>query len=160
MTPAEVAALLRIKQAREQRMRAALEGARRAEREAGETKLQAQQAGEAFSEQARQSRAEAYSRLEEAGNVGVWPLQACAADLAALRAHEHKLAGQVRRAAAAETDSRAQAEQAARRHSAAQRGAEAFDVLRKEVRAAADAAAELAEEAETEEPRRGPPHAR
>lgn len=159
MTPAEVAALLRIKQARERRMRAGLDAANRAGREAAGAREAAEQNRQDFAAKAQQARADAYGRIAEATSLRAWTLQASVADLAGLRAHEAKLASLARRAAAHEIDAREAAEQAARRHAAAQRGAEAFGELKKQVRAAADAAAETAEEAEAEEPRR-PPHAR
>ena len=157
MTPADIAALLRIKQAREQRMRGALDGARRAGQQAEAARSAAEDARERFAAEAQEKRHGTYERLEAADSVGVWPLQACAADLAALRSQEARMAGQVRRAAAAESDSRSALAAAARQHGAAQRGVEAFQELSQSLRLLRDAAADRAEEAETEEPRRGRP---
>ena len=62
----------------------------------------------------------------------------------------------VLRAAAAEAGRRTDTEAADRHHAAAQRGTEALDILAAEMRVAANAAAERAEEAEAEEPRARP----
>ena len=156
MSPAEVAALLQIRQMRERRMQAAAQAARRAEGEATALRAGAEQARAIVMLAARQRREAAYDRLEEGGGLGVLVLQSVAADIAALQVQEARMTVVVRRAVAAEAGRRADAQTADQHHAAAQRGTEALGILAAEMRAAADAAAERAEEAEAEEPRARP----
>jgi len=156
MMPAELAALLRLRRVREERAQAAVQAARRAEQEAAVLRGAAEQARAAFAEAARRRRDEAFGRLDEGRGMAALVLQAAAAELAGLREQESGIATAVRRAVTAEAGRRAGTEAACQKHAAAQRAAEALNVLDGGFRSAAAAAAERTEEAEAEEPRARP----
>ena len=156
MTPAEVAALLRIRQMRERRAQAAALAARQAQKAAAALRAAAEQARTGFAAVARRQREAAYDWLERADDVGAGSLQRAAAEIEGLRIKDSTLLAALGRAASAEAGRRVAAEAAARRHAAAQRGTEALDTLAAEIRAVSAIAAEQAEEAEAEEPRARP----
>lgn len=156
MTPAEVAALLRIRQMRECRAQSAALAARQAQKAAAALRAAAEQARTGFAVVALRRREVTYHWLEQADDVGAYSLQRAAAEIEGLRIQDSALLTAVGRAASAEAGRRAAAEAATRRHTAAQRAAEALDTLDIEVRAVAAAAAEQAEETAAEEPRARP----
>lgn len=153
MTPAEVSALLRIKQVRERRAQTALDAARRQEAEAVARKGAAEQARDGFAVAAEQTQREAFERMDAAEALPASQVQATVARLADLRAEGVRLQRTVRQAAAAVQTQQGQTALASAAHGTAMRGAEAFDALKTAVLRTESERAERTEEAETEEPR-------
>jgi len=151
MRPADLAALLRLKQVREQLASAALSRAMQAERRATESEARAATAAAAHAARRALAQDEIYARLLAGGPLGVRQFQGEAARLAGMAAQAGILAQ--RRAAAEQSRVAAAGETQAARvvRSAAQREAEAAALLRGETLRHDAVRDERAQEAEIEE---------
>ena len=156
MTPAEIAALLRIKQVRESRARAVLDAARRQQAEAAARRDAAREAERAFAAEAEQRQRAAFAAMDGVDALSGNELNAVAARLGDLRTEAVRLQKRAREAMVAEQRLGTQAAAAAAAHGVAMRGAEAFGALQTELLQEAATRADRSEEAETEEPRPTP----
>lgn len=156
MTPAEIAALLRIKQVREQRARSVLEAAKRQQMDAVTKRAAAEQAQSTFATESQEAQRVAFAAMDAAGELSATELNALAARLGDMRTEATRLQKRLRETKVAEQRLGSQVATAAGAHGVAMRGAEAFDALKTELLREAAIVADRSEEAETEEPRSVP----
>jgi hypothetical protein len=150
MTPDDVAVLLRVKRAREQRAETALRQAMSAQSRAGKARGRASQAAEDFARQRPEQEAAIY-RVLTAGPIPVQLLRQAAAQLSGLVAHAEVLGQRLAQAARHEAACAEVSAAAQAAHAAAIRESLGTAAMGQQVDTAHRVAAEQSRDAELEE---------
>jgi hypothetical protein len=150
MTPGDIATLLRIKRAREQRAEVALQQAQTARTQAVKAREAAEQAADGFGRQ-RPAQETAIYRLLTAGPVPGSQLRLAAAQLSGIAAHSQTLRQQVVQATRDETICGQTSATAQNEHAAAMRASLGAAMMRQRLDAAQREADEQHQDADLEE---------